>query len=114
MRTMRALRFSLGYVWAAALLLFGLWVWQHRAGLSTGVQGWAGVDHASIDAVIRCVAVFGVSGGFFVFMVFIADEVCPKTPLLVGGALRFFAGAMAMGALALSGWLAYRFGVEVQ
>lgn len=101
----RVMRLGLGLVWAASMLLFGIKLWTARAVLLTCFEGMRWVDRQVLDQFGRGVAVFSIAGSTFVFMFFVADELCPRTPISVSGFLQLLAGAMAIGALCWAGWL---------
>jgi len=97
----RLLGISFGCVWAASLLLFGLRVeglWTNDAGLIPGDEGlW--------DQVAWGLSLFAIGGAQFVFMFFVADELCPRTPTMIRALLKFLTGVLALSSLIWVGWL---------
>ncbi len=105
---MRALRIVLGYLWSVVLLLIGVWLWRHHAEIIAGLGGVLGDDPVVLMRLARCASVFAVSGGLFVYMFLVADDLCPNAPMTLSGFLRFFTGTLAMGTLGWSVWLICR------
>lgn len=103
----RPLRLAVGTVWAACLLLLGLWVWERQVGF--GAQ-WLSPTTAGPhlgEQVARGLAVFAVSGAHFVFMFLVADDLCPRAAVGVRQFLQFFTGSLSLGALGWTGWLVF-------
>jgi hypothetical protein len=94
----RGVRIVLGLAWAIPMLLLGRWLW----GCPTGVVeplGWlGGVPVAGVGYVARGLAVILIAGAQFVFLTFVADELCPGVPPALSKTLK----ALACGAV----WLA--------
>jgi len=106
-----AARLILGYLWGAGLLGVGLVVWRRpvpvEAALtrsSSGLNGsaaWAGQLSDAVGQIVLGLSVWAMAGGVFVFLVMVADVVCPRVPMGISGFAKTFTGAAAWLAL---GW----------
>ncbi len=96
-------RIALGLVWAGSLLAGGLWVRQHAQQWAelAGTWGWSMQD-AAWD--LSLVAVIGISGAQFIFMVLVADALCPHADRNVTGFLKAFTGVLAVLAMGVLSW----------
>ncbi len=102
----RPLRLGLGYLWAAALLMFGLWLWNQHGEVVTSLMGWAPTnDSRAWGQIVRSLSIFAMSGAQFVFLFLVADELFPNTPLLFSEFLEFFFATVALGALVWTLWI---------
>lgn len=93
----RPARLVLGTLWAAGFLVFGLVMWA----APVDVGALAG---AVSPALIRTLAILAVAGAEFIFMVLVADEVCPRAPLTMKIALKLTAGSVTWLALCGTLW----------
>jgi len=104
-------RLVFGYLWGAGLLAVGLIVWRRPlaveaavAGLADGARGsqrWAALLSDVISQAVLGLSVWAMAGGVFVFLVLVADVVCPRVPMGVSGFAKTFSGTVAWLAL---GW----------
>jgi hypothetical protein len=100
---LQLVRIALGLVWAGSLLAGGLWVQQHAQQWSeiAGTWGWS-IEAAAWD--LKLVAVIGISAAQFIFMVLVADALCPHADRNVTGFLKAFTGVLAVLAMGVLGW----------
>lgn len=104
----RPLRIALGYVWALALMLIGLWLWEQHGQPVHHPNTWLEMaDPLVWSHIARSLAIFAIAGGGFVFMFLVADDLCPKAPTIISEFLEFFSGMLAIGALLWAGWLTW-------
>ena len=84
---LRVLRLTLGYLWALILALAGLAVWSLRE---------AFLEILPDQAAGLVVATTGLclAGAQFIFMMLVADALCPKAPALMVAFLKTFCGAL--------------------
>jgi hypothetical protein len=82
-QTLRWLQWSLGCAWAIAMLWAGLWLWRQ------GILG----------SLTAAGALFFIAAGQFVFMVLVADDLCPQAHAAITGFGKAFAGALTWLAL---------------
>lgn len=97
---LRAFRLMLGYLWAVSLALAGVWVWLHGNELAQMLP--AGQQAAVVATAALCLA-----GAQFVFMLLVADDLCPKASAVCIMFLKTFTGTivwMSLGWLCLLGW----------
>ena len=98
---MRVLRISTGCLWAGGLLLVGLWLWGQPLSFTDGDAMAAGYLEVILMVLL-------IAAGQFIFMVFVADVLCPDAPMVVTGLLKGIAGATGWIALVVSVWLLWR------
>lgn len=89
-------RRGLGTVWAGSMMLAGLILLFRLPALET----W-GSDAYRLGLTL---SVLSVSGGQFVFMATVADDIFPNTPTSVNGFLKVTAGIVFWGMLLWVGW----------
>lgn len=96
-------RISLGWIWALALVLVGVWTWRHQ---SIVTQTISLPDHqaASLEQLVRVAAVWLVMAGQFVFVVIVADAAKPNTSPQWRAFFRSFFGS---GFYLSLFWIAY-------
>lgn len=85
-RWLKAGRIVLGWCWATSLAMVGLALWTEHE-------------------MARSAAMFALAGGLYVFLFFVADELCPKVPPTLSVFCKFFTGSINLGALAHLIWL---------
>ena len=103
----RMLRIVLGTVWAAGLLLVGLFIF---ALLTSPVDHLHGLISASMPinrqmATWLCLA--AICSSQFVFMVLVADVVCPGASMFVTGILKAFFASLLLMSLLRFGYMAF-------
>ena len=94
---MRVLRLGLGYLWAACLLLAGLWLWGQQNTLPADVPRelmWLGT-------------VWTITAAQLVFMVLVADDLCPVMPMVFMGSFKLITGILWWGVLLCGAWLVW-------
>ena len=89
-----AARVVLGTLWAGGLLFIGLLVWFEPDRL-------AALGLPALVPAMKSLALWAVSGAIFIFLVLVADALCPRTPIFLKGFLKTFTGA---GAWMAFGW----------
>lgn len=93
---LRALRLVLGYIWALTLGLAGLWIAAHRMELLQVLP--AAGSGLVVATVGLCLA-----GAQLVFMLLVADDLCPRTPVTFTAFLKTFSGSIVWMCIA---WIA--------
>ena len=100
---LQLVRIGLGLVWAGSLLAGGLSVRRHALQWSQLAANWGwSAQAAAWDLTL--VAVIGISGAQFIFMVLVADALCPEADRNVTGFLKAFSGVLAVMAMGVLGW----------
>ena len=84
---LRLLRLFLGYIWALTLALAGVWLWLHRDELAQMLG--PGDQAAVLAAACLCLA-----GAQFVFMLLVADDLCPNATKELTVFLKTFSGSI--------------------
>lgn len=84
---LRCLRLFLGYLWALTLALAGAWLWLHRDELAQMLG--PGDQAAVLAAACLCLA-----GAQFVFMLLVADDLCPRASKELTIFLKTFSGSI--------------------
>ena len=94
---MRVLRLGMGYLWAACLLLSGMWLWGQQATLEADVP----------NELIWLGTVWTITAAQLVFMVLVADDLCPVMPMVFIGFLKRVTGILWWGVLLCGAWLVW-------
>jgi hypothetical protein len=101
----RPLQLGLAVVFCAGLFVPGLAMLDGSKWLSdpaAQVLAAAGVEDRLLPVAGMAIAVAAIAGGQFVFMVLVADELCPDAPMLVSGFLRFIVAVTVWGGLVVA------------
>lgn len=93
---LRALRLVLGYFWAITLGLAGLWIIAHRMELLNMLP--AAGSGLVVATIGLCLA-----GAQLVFMLLVADDLCPDAPVTFTAFIKTFAGSIVWMCIA---WIA--------
>lgn len=84
---LRIIRLGLAWLWAVMLVMAGIGVWQHQAML-------AGIVPESLQNTMPAWACLFVGGGQFIFLLLVADDLCPNAPATLSFFLKAFTGSM--------------------
>lgn len=95
------LRLLLGSTWAGALLLMGMALWT-RPVLVVAMEGEVGRE------LVRAMAVSAMAGAQFMFMVLVADGLCPRAPTAMTGTCKLTAGLLTLAGMAWAGWATWQ------
>lgn len=90
----KGLHLCLGWLWALVLAVMGIFIWSRR-------DLWLAIVPQS-GPLILATAWLCLAGGQFVFLLLVADRICPRTPQGFALFLKTFFGAQAWMCL---GWL---------
>ncbi len=93
----RPLRLGLGALWAAGFLGAGLWI-------VSGVPQLAGRPQPLPPALLGGLTVLAMAGAQFIFLVLVADELCPRAPIRVKIVCKLTAGCVTWAALCWTAW----------
>lgn len=84
---LRLMRLTLGYLWALVLALAGVWVWTHKNELAQLLP-------AGHQALVVAISALCLAGAQFVFMLLVADDLCPRTWAGLRMFLKTFTGSV--------------------
>lgn len=84
---LRVFRLALGWLWAMLLALMGVGLWHERL-------LWMDLLHTHDPAVVVALVCLCLAGAQFVFMLLVADDLCPRTPAGLTLFLKIFAGTV--------------------
>jgi len=101
----RSWQLGLAMVFAGGLFVPGLALLDGSRWLSdpaTQVLLDVGVKARVLPVAAMASAVAAMAGGMFVFMVLVADELCPDAPILISGFLRFVVAVTVWGSLVVA------------
>lgn len=87
----------MGYLWASGLLLCGIWLWGRHS-----VQ-----ELVFPPALVRIGAIWAIAAAQLVFMVLVADDLCPRMPMVFTGWLKLLLGALWWTALCYGAWVVW-------
>lgn len=99
---MRTWRLVLGCIWAGALLLIGLWLWDMPIKDT-------GPGTADLARLVRCGAVWAIAASQFVFMVFVADALFPRAPRSLTSFLKLVTGMLVWLTLGYGVWVSWSY-----
>ncbi|MCC7146086.1 MAG: hypothetical protein IT443_06535 [Phycisphaeraceae bacterium] len=80
-----------------ALMLLGLAVWGRQ-------PNFVGMDPYRNMLALKGLSAVAVVGSQFVFLVMVADDLCPKVPSAFAGACKLLCGGATWALLAWVGW----------
>lgn len=100
------IRVILGTVWAGGILYWSLGLWGNVLALTLQAGDW-GLPTSAVASALRTAAVAGISAAQFIFMVLVADVLCPGADRTFVGFLKAFTGILAVLA---SVWVAWGVG----
>lgn len=84
-----------GIVWATALLMAGFWLWDQQGEIIQLVARFVETESLRpVTIIARLCAVWTIAAAEFVFMVYVADAMFPRTPLVLRGFLKMVAGIL--------------------
>lgn len=104
---LKAMRISMGWLWSVALVLTGLWMWQHQAAMKH-IYLAAGVRVPYLNDLARAGAFWLIAAGEFVFLVVVAGALEGACSCKALPELRVFVKTFVGAAFYLSlSWLVY-------
>lgn len=97
-------KLALGMLWAGALLWVGLTAWRKQAWAVFHLEQLLHGDPLTTSRLTRAASLAALASAEFVLMVFVADDLCPRAPWTLRAFGEMFAGVLAIGAMAVTGW----------
>ncbi len=104
--TPRVLKLVSAWVWSAAMMQGGLWLWQGPPAFLALIAAVLRSDPQAALSVAQALAVCANAGALFNFLLFVVDDLCPEAPLTLRAFLKLFTGAMTWLSLGTATYLA--------
>ncbi|MBI1335393.1 MAG: hypothetical protein GC164_00350 [Phycisphaera sp.] len=101
----RIVKLVTAYFWAAGMMLAGLWMLRRSAYATTVVEVVVGLGRLEAYRLTRAWGMCSVAGALFGYMFFVADDLCPRAPMVLTGTLKLAAGLVMWLTLAWSVYL---------
>jgi hypothetical protein len=99
---------ALSWAFASLGLCVAIVLWSQAAAIAGRIDVRAAADADALTHALRAASVATAAGSLYVFMLFAADAMFPRTPRPLSGTLKTIAAVAMWTALAWTAWALWR------